>query len=99
MTSSYWFYRARLALGKAIGVAICEPKMRLGSRRHDGICDNCGEPCGAYAAEKLDFPLDDFSPEATSTTEKLRAMLNAEYVRVCLECSAAEEAEREVGES
>ncbi|OLZ39104.1 hypothetical protein A6E15_19260 [Natrinema saccharevitans] len=84
---TYRFYRTRVALGKAIGLAICKPKLILGRRRHDGTCDRCGEPFGKYAGEKLDFPLDDLSPDASSTRAKLRAMWNAEYTRVCLECS------------
>lgn len=85
-------YRAAgIAAGKAIGLAICVPKLRLGRRRHDGTCDECDIPLDTYAGEKLDFPLDDFSPDATSSREKLRAMLNAEYVRICLECWADEE--------
>lgn len=75
-------------LAELLGRAICEPKLRLGRRRHDNTCDRCGDECGQYAMDKLDFPLEDYSPEATSSREKLRAMLNAEYVRVCLECSA-----------
>ena len=74
-------------IGRAIGVAICEPQLRLGRRRHDNVCDHCGEPCGRYAMERLDFPLDDLSPDATSSREKLRAMFDATYRRICLECS------------
>lgn len=81
------FYRARFALAKAIGYAICQPQLRLGRRRHDGHCDECGTPLERYAAEKLEFPLESLEPEATSKWEKLRAMFEAEYVRVCLECS------------
>lgn len=83
--------RLREALGASIGFAICAPKLRLGRRRHDGICDDCGDPLGQYAGEQLDFPLDDLSPEATTSTEKLRAMWNAEYRRICLECWDARE--------
>lgn len=80
-------YRIRLWIGMAIGAAICKPQVHLGRRRHDGNCDQCGAPVGRYAAEKLDFPLDDLSPDASSSIEKLRAMWNAEYVRVCLDCT------------
>lgn len=75
-----------LNLGKAIGMAICEPKVRLGRRRHDGTCDWCEERIGTYAAEKLDFP--DMDLETASTREKIRALMAGEYVRICLECSA-----------
>jgi hypothetical protein len=75
---------AGISLGYAIGTAICEPQLRLGRRRHDGTCDHCGKDLGAYAMEKLDFPVS--SAEASSTTEKLRAMADAKYVRICLEC-------------
>lgn len=84
-------YRLRETLAACIGFAICAPKLRLGRRRHDGICDDCGDPLGKYAGEQLDFPLDDLSPEATTSTEKLRAMWNAEYRRICLECWDARE--------
>jgi RNA polymerase-binding transcription factor DksA len=77
----------------AIGYAICEPKLRLGRRRHDGVCDDCGEPIDAYGAEKLNFPLDDLSPDASSSIEKLRAMWTAQYVQICLECATDREAE------
>jgi hypothetical protein len=84
----YRFQRVLTALAKATGMAICEPKLRLGRRRHDGRCDRCEEPLEMYAAEKLDFPLDDFDPDASTSTEKLQAMWNAQYVCVCLKCSA-----------
>lgn len=71
---------------KALAFAICEPKLRLGRRRHDGICDRCQEPTGKYAMDKLSFPLEDLGPDASTSREKIRAMLDAEYVRVCLEC-------------
>ncbi|AFZ73077.1 hypothetical protein [Natronobacterium gregoryi] len=86
------FYRLRFHLARAVAVAICEPQMRLGRRRHDNYCDECGEHCGRYFADKLDFPLDNLEPEATSKWEKLRAMFNADYMRVCLECSVELEA-------
>lgn len=86
-------YRIRLWIGMAIGAAICKPQMLLGRRRHDGNCDRCGEPIGRYAGEKLDFPLDDLAPDASSSIEKLRAMWDAEYVRVCLDCTAEQEGE------
>jgi len=91
------FDRVLTALAKAIGMAICEPKLRLGRRRHDGRCDRCEEPLEMYAAEKLDFPLDDLDPDASTSTEKLQAMLNAQYVRVCLECSAEPDITQEQG--
>lgn len=81
-------WRARFHLARLIGFLICEPQLRLGRRRHDGDCDWCGDPIGRYASEKLDFPLDDLDPEASNSREKLQAMFGAEYVRVCLECSA-----------
>lgn len=77
----------RYYLAQAIATAICEPKLRLGRYRHDNSCDECGEPCSRYAMDKLDFPIDDLRPESSTAREKLRAMLNAEYVRVCLDCS------------
>lgn len=85
--------RARFELAKGIGYAICEPKLRLGRRRHDGHCDHCGGRLGPYAMEKLDFPLESLDAEDSSPIEKLRAMFDAEYVRVCLECSVPLEAE------
>ncbi|WP_238709280.1 hypothetical protein [Natronorubrum halophilum] len=87
------FYRTRFAFAKAIALAICEPQLRLGRRRHDNYCDECGEHCDPYAMDKLDFPIESLEPEATSSTEKVRAMVNAEYVRVCLECSVDLEAD------
>lgn len=93
------FYRLRFRLAQAVAFAICEPQLRLGRRRHDGHCDECGHAIGKYAGEKLDFPLERHEiddPYATSKWEKLRAMFNAEYVRVCLECSVElEDAESE----
>lgn len=80
-------WRVGVCLGYAIGVAICEPQLRLGRRRHDGTCDHCSEVLGRYSMEKLDFP--DDSDSGTSTIEKLRAMANAQYVRICLECDAS----------
>lgn len=80
-------------LAQAIGFAICESKLRLGRRRHDKHCDRCEEPCGTYAMDHLVFPIDDLRPEATTAWEKLRALLYAEYERVCLECSVIVEAE------
>jgi pheromone shutdown protein TraB len=53
-------------LYKAIGYAICEPQLRLGRRRHDGHCDECGNDLERYAAEKLKFPLDNLEPDAIS---------------------------------
>lgn len=87
--------RGLLVVGYAIGVLICEPQLRLGRRRHDGTCDHCGKPLGRYSMEKLDFP--DSSAEASSTIEKLRAMSNAEYVRICLECPEEPPSEQEAG--
>lgn len=83
--------RSVSAAGYGLGVLICEPKVRLGRRRHDGICDRCDDPIDRYAMEKLDFPGE--SPDIGSPLERIRRMLNAEYVRVCLECSAEMEAE------
>jgi len=88
----YWvFYR----LAQLVAMAICEPKLRVGRRRHDNVCDRCDEPCGSYAHEKLDFPIEDLNPESTSSMEKIRAMLAAEYQRVCLECGVEVEREEE----
>lgn len=91
-------YRAQVKVGELIGSAICAPKLLLGRRRHNNRCDRCGEVCLRYGAEKLDFPLDDLSPEATTSLEKIRAMLNAEYKLFCLECAVAIEAESEAGQ-
>lgn len=77
-----------LAIGYGVGVAICEPQLRLGRRRHDGTCDVCGDSLGRYSEERLNFPMDDFAPEASTTGEKIRAMLDAEYECVCLPCGA-----------
>lgn len=82
-----------IGIGMALGTAICEPKLRVGRFRHDGVCDRCDDPCGRSFRDKLDFPLDDLSPEASTTREKLRAMWNAEYKRYCLGCVAILEAE------
>lgn len=81
------FYRVRYHLARLLAIAICEPQLRLGKRRHDNNCDRCGEHCGRYAAQKLDFPIESLEADVTSSLEKLQAMVNAEYVRVCLECS------------
>ncbi|USZ73773.1 hypothetical protein [Natronosalvus halobius] len=81
-------------LSRATALAICEPKLRLGRRRHDGNCDECGERCSPYAMEKLDFPIESLEPEATSSREKLRAMFSADYVRYCLECGNGIETEQ-----
>lgn len=89
------FYRTRYHLARLIAYAICEPQKRLGSRRHDNHCDRCGEYCGQYYAQKLDFPLESLEADASSKWEKLRAMWNADYVRVCLECSADLESDSE----
>jgi hypothetical protein len=86
--------RAKLAIGKLIGYTLCEPQIRLGRRRHDGTCDLCGDSFGRYAAEKLDFPLDNLDPEESTTIEKIRAMWNVRYVRVCLDCTGEIETER-----
>lgn len=84
----YRFGRLRLALGAAVAAAICAPKQWLGRRRHDNYCDGCGEFCGPYAMQKLDFPfdVDEDSVGDRSTVENIRGMLNAEYQRVCLDC-------------
>ena len=95
--ANYRFYRSRKAAAMAIGYAICEPKLRLGRRRHDGICDDCDEPIDTYGAENLAFPLDDLSPDASSSIDKLRAMWNAQYIQICLECAVVRESEDEVG--
>lgn len=76
------FYLARF-----IGELICKPQVWIGRHRHDGTCDCCGEPIGQYAGEALDFPLDSLDPDASTPREKVWAMLRAEYVRVCLECT------------
>lgn len=90
--------RVVTAFAMALATAICEPQIRLGRRRHDGVCDECDEPIDTYAGETLEFPLDDLDADATSSREKLRAMLNAEYRRVCLECWAdLEDAETDSG--
>lgn len=82
----YWvFYR----LAQLVAMAICEPKLRVGRRRHDNVCDRCDEPCGSYAHEKLDFPIEDLKPDASTSRKKLHAMLNAEYRRFCLGCGTA----------
>jgi len=82
----YRFGRARFLLGKLVAMAICEPQLRLGRRRHDNHCDECGDSCGPYAMDKLDFPLEDLAADATSKREKIQAMVGAEYRRVCLNC-------------
>ncbi|MBX0325756.1 hypothetical protein EGH21_22320 [Halomicroarcula sp. F13] len=95
----YRFGRLRLALGIVIARAICHPKLVLGRRRHDNHCDECGEWCGSYAMQKLDFPMDTSADAVSdrSTVENIRGMLDAEYRRVCLEC--AHELEQAGGES
>jgi len=87
--------RATYTAARATAIAICEPQVRLGRRRHDGNCDRCDEPLGPYSCEKLDFPMDSLEPEDSTGREKLRAMLDAEYCRYCLECSADLEREEE----
>lgn len=77
---------------QALAFAICEPKLRLGRRRHDGVCDRCDESTGQYAMDKLSSPIDSTEPDATTSREKLRAMLDAEYFRFCLECATEMEA-------
>lgn len=92
----YRFGRARLALGKLTAAAVCLPQLKLGRRRHDNHCDECGEFCGPYAMERLAFPFET-SAEATSdrsTVENIRGMLNADYRRVCLECGSDQEGEQ-----
>jgi len=84
-------YRLRYRLAQALAISICEPQVRLGRRRHDGRCDKCGDMVDGYAMERLDFPMDDLSAEASSKWEKLRAMLGAEYVLYCLECGVEKE--------
>jgi len=82
------YRRTLVGIGYGIGCLVCEPQLRLGRRRHDGHCDVCGEAFGRYAMEKLVFP--EGTGETTSTLDRLRAMTNAEYVRICLECDADE---------
>lgn len=76
--------RALFRFGEWIGILICEPQLRLGRRRHDNHCDQCGELIQDYAAERLSFPDE---PESESTLEKMHRMSNAEYVRYCIDCS------------
>jgi hypothetical protein len=73
---------------KAVTVAICEPQLRLGRRHHDNVCDRCEEPLRSYACERLDFPFDADDVETLSGREILLGLLDAEYRRFCLECSA-----------
>jgi hypothetical protein len=80
-----------------IGIAICKPQVHLGRWRHDGLCDRCGSPIDVYAGERLDFPLDDLSSEASSSREKLAAMWNAEYERVCFDCYVTDDEEVDDG--
>lgn len=90
MTSSEHGPLTRIAtpFAKLVGLAICEPKLRLGRRRHDNVCDRCEEEIeGRYSAERLSFPLESTAPEATTSRQKIRAMLDAEYERFCLDCS------------
>lgn len=84
----YRFGRLRLALGTVIAAAICKPKLLLGQRRHDNHCDECGEWCGSYAMQKLEFPFDTSADGVSdrSAVENMRGMLAAEYRRVCLDC-------------
>lgn len=84
-------YRVVYVIGRAVAFAICEPQLRLGRRRHDGVCDWCDEPLGRYSMEKLRFP--DIDLEESSRRDKIRTMWNAEYARVCLGCSVEIEAE------
>lgn len=85
--------RVRFWIGKAVGFAICEPQLRIGRRRHDNLCDECGRDCGSYAMDKLDFDVDgdDVDVDDRSTLETIKCLLDAEYVRVCLECSTGED--------
>jgi len=87
------YTRVGFAIGYGVGFCICEPKLRLGRRRHSNECDRCGDACGRYAAEKLDFPIDDLGSDATTFQAKIWAMWNAQYRRVCLECAAEIEGE------
>lgn len=73
-------------IGMAIGHVICWPQLQLGRRRHDGRCDECGEPIGRYAMEKLEFPGVELQAVQRSTFEHMRDMYNAEYVRICIYC-------------
>lgn len=87
-----FYQRAMIGLGKAIGIAICEPQLRMGRFRHDGRCDECSGRFSDYAAEQLVFPTTQ-EPEELSAIEKIRAMARASYRIVCFECYCAETAE------
>lgn len=87
------YRRVVFDVARALAKGICEPKLRLGRWRHDNHCDLCEDRIDLYGAEKLAFPLSSLDPDATTSGEKLRAMLNAEYVRVCLECATKLEEE------
>ncbi|OVE83170.1 hypothetical protein [Natronolimnobius baerhuensis] len=93
------FYQIRFRLAQFVAIAICEPQLRLGRRRHDNYCDECGEYCETYSFDKLDFPLESLEADATTKWQKLRAMFNAEYVRVCLECSVDLESDQPASDS
>ncbi len=80
-----------MLFARILSTAICEPKLRLGRFRHDGICDCCGEPIGEYAAEKLEFDTDSTDLETNTRRENLRVMLEAEYTRICFDCSVEAE--------
>jgi hypothetical protein len=75
--------------GLLVGYLICEPQLRLGRRRHNNPCVRCGDDCGAYRCEKLCFPPE---PADASTIETMQRMADAEYVAVCIDCSAEVEA-------
>lgn len=59
------------------------------------MCDSCDGPCGTYPHDRLDFPIEDLDPDSSSSREKLRALLNAEYRRFCIECAVDIEEEEE----
>lgn len=80
-------WRLRYWAAIAVGTVICESKLRLGRWRHDHHCDRCEKRCGTTVGERLDFSLDDLSPDASTTREKLWAMLTATYERTCLSCA------------
>ena len=78
-----------LRVGLVAGTLICEPQVRLGRRRHDGRCDDCGGYPDRYYEERLAFP----DREYTSTIDHMRKLTEAEYERLCLDCSVDREQE------
>lgn len=79
------YERIGVAAGVVIGTGICEPQLRLGRRRHNGICDRCGEPVGAMAAEHLEFP-DSGGADTATAREEIWTMLHASYAQYCFDC-------------